>query len=361
MNFLIAMLIIAMPLISLPWFDPHILRTCLLLVLGSWCWLFWLDNGNKRFWPEGIYPIFITICWALAPTSLGPSVLSLLQTLSLFGLYLFIRDMGARSWIYPAILISLACALVYNFHYTGVHFARMEAGAASYHQANIYAGWLAMVIPVAFAMLIDHWKNMLYWILLFLAMIALWMTGCRSALIGTWAAIFIILAVKLRTRTLAGSVACLITAVIPLFTAFYILYQQPTREPERKSYNRSAIEMANKHPVFGYGPGNFAGYYPAYEEPVIQKINKEVLYLRSAHNLWLQTAAETGWLGLCLLLWLIWYATRNAILADSFMLGILAGLFAFCLDCIFNVTYFYPSGQLMFWLYLGLLGNLETA
>lgn len=95
---------------------------------------------------------------------------------------------------------------------------------------------------------------------------------------------------------------------------------------------RSALKMTKASPVFGVGASQFGVTFRDYRDPTLLQDK-----LVSAHNLWLNTAAETGLVGLALLVWLMaifarvwWQAWQAAPLRRKQHLeGIFAALLAF--------------------------------
>ncbi|HPQ39310.1 MAG TPA: tetratricopeptide repeat protein [bacterium] len=56
----------------------------------------------------------------------------------------------------------------------------------------------------------------------------------------------------------------------------------------------STLKMVRDHPLAGVGPGNFGHAYPQYRDIRERRLSGDDVYVRAAHNDFLQTAAETG-------------------------------------------------------------------
>jgi tetratricopeptide (TPR) repeat protein/O-antigen ligase len=82
----------------------------------------------------------------------------------------------------------------------------------------------------------------------------------------------------------------------------------------RLGYWRAAATMAGEHPVLGVGPGTFGARYPRLKGPLAEES-------QSAHCAWIETAAESGLVGLALLagFWalLLWRLWRRSGLAPN--------------------------------------------
>jgi O-antigen ligase len=76
----------------------------------------------------------------------------------------------------------------------------------------------------------------------------------------------------------------------------------------RLSENIAALDMFADHPLFGVGPGNYELAYPAYAERTGLDSRPE---LRSAHNLYLESLAETGVFGSVTFFGLLAFALRQ--------------------------------------------------
>lgn len=75
----------------------------------------------------------------------------------------------------------------------------------------------------------------------------------------------------------------------------------------RASLNKDTLRMAMKRPVLGWGLGTFPIVYPQFRTFYTN------FYVNEAHDDYLQFLAETGVVGLIVLLWFIWLLYRNAL------------------------------------------------
>lgn len=135
--------------------------------------------------------------------------------------------------------------------------------------------------------------------LLFSAVIgwAMFRTMARGAMIGAGAGM-IILALTLphRRLTLSAMVSC--AALVwwvpsPVSTRLHQLIGSGDELNERIFLIKGALKMIHESPWFGLGPNTYSRWFPIFNPPDPQ--NSVIMY---AHNSYLQTATEIGWVGL---------------------------------------------------------------
>jgi putative inorganic carbon (hco3(-)) transporter len=123
----------------------------------------------------------------------------------------------------------------------------------------------------------------------------------------------------------------------------------------RKSENLAALRMWGDHPLLGVGPDNFEVHYLAYSEKIGIDQRAE---RRGAHNLYLESLAETGVLGTFAFLGVVWLGLSGAWRARARLTGadallgeaLLVALAAFFI-CALTLNSAYARYQ---WLFLGL-------
>jgi O-antigen ligase len=123
----------------------------------------------------------------------------------------------------------------------------------------------------------------------------------------------------------------------------------------RESENLAGVRMWTDHPLVGVGPDNFEVHYLAYSQKIGIDQRPE---RRGAHNLYLESLAETGVLGTAAFLAVIWLALTGAWRARSRLVdgdallgeGLFVALSAFLL-CALTLNSAYARYQ---WIFLGL-------
>jgi hypothetical protein len=129
---------------------------------------------------------------------------------------------------------------------------------------------------------------------------------------------------------------------------------------ERLSYWSGAVGIGLEKPVAGYGAGTFHTMY-------LGRIQEGGSESRYAHNVFLQTFAETGIMGLAalVLLFASYFsrATRGVGSGgDGFLYAALcASGAAFVAHNLVDFTFYLPSGSLLFWMCYGIMGSLTSA
>lgn len=115
----------------------------------------------------------------------------------------------------------------------------------------------------------------------------------------------------------------------------------------RLEFYRNTLGIVAQHPVFGVGTG---GFPLAYADRVR---DSELKPTRNPHNEYLHIAAQTGMIGLAVLLWLFWSLWRNASrLATPLETELARGLvLMFVAGCLFNSLLLdHTEGLLFAWL-----------
>lgn len=235
---------------------------------------------------------------------------------------------------------------------------------------NHLAAWLLVVLPVSWG-LDKKWSNdsqLINWIingLPYLLMVFLFASFGRVAvMIGFgqlllisfwdgrfrnrkyWAAILISLFIVVVKVGLS-----LLPALIPNYTCPVSFMQQQLCKSisveYRPKYWQQAVTSMQNYPWVGYGPGTFNLISKKYQ----QLEGENTAY---AHNAFLQTAAELGFLGgavfLILMLYLLWLATKSQQWRGKqlgFHQFLIIGLVAIYLDVLFDFD----------WSFVGLLGT----
>jgi O-antigen ligase len=256
-------------------------------------------------------------------------------------------------------------------------FDRFMRAYGTFEQPNPYAGYLALIAPVALAVVVgvislqssvfskqahsktEHWTlrvNTDYWLLItaclsLVAMLAaIVMSWSRGAWLGVSAALIVATIVQSRRAfvlsvvaafalifaLLLSSINIIPTAIAERFTGvtdyFGVFDVRGVKVDdanfaivERMAHWQAALGMFADHPLLGVGIGNYAAVYPAYALPGWSDP------LGHAHNYYLNVAAEAGIIGLAayLILWAaaFWQGWRAVHVTGGWQRGVAAGLF----------------------------------
>ena len=195
-------------------------------------------------------------------------------------------------------------------------------------------------------------------------------TQSRAALIALLVvavAAGVLRGVRLRVLAIAvGGIIALGTFVLPASLqtrvgALYAAVSSNAGTPQdpslrgRESENLAGLRMWLDHPLIGVGPDNFEVHYQRYSEAIGTDPRSEQ---RGAHNLYLESLAETGLLGATAFFGVLWLAlagawrARRRLRGDDALLaeGIVVALGAF-LVCALTLNSAYARYE---WIFLGL-------
>jgi putative inorganic carbon (HCO3(-)) transporter len=353
-----------------------------LLVLILVAWLLRMTTRRQIVFPHPplllpwlLWLGVIMVSWVGA-LSLGDALTESLKWLEMLALYLFIVANVERRhlpWLVGAILLAGTAQAglgLYQFLFRAgpegflLFGGRFLRAYGSFRQPNPYAGYLGLVLPIAYSLALwglgvrqadrrppttDHrpptgaarYSLLLtpYSLIAFgLMLAALYASQSRGAWIGFAAALATVsLARGGRTAALFGLVVAVLAimgamggleslppVVVQRFSDALTVLKIPdiaTAEVtyanfatiERLAHLRAALDMWRDHPWLGVGFGNYATIYPAYA------IGRWLNPLGHAHNYYLNVGAETGLVGLVAygLLWLAafglgWGAVRRS-------------------------------------------------
>ena len=332
-----------------------------LLLLVAVC--LWLMDGARRnhlrtyssavFVPLFLYVAVMSISLLRAP-SLGDGIAEVVKwaefALALALLPVMVRPRHAV-WMGAALVtagVLQGVGGIYQFTFRigpdwFVILDRFMRASGSFRQPNPYAGYLGVILPVAFSLAIWAWLDLvpkstnrvhpLAWALFFTGgfvviaggMLASW---SRGGWFGAAAALFVVIAVRSRKGLVLGAVAAMTGLVASLVgvinpgvlpSALGARFQgigellrvdaalsQPVTDDnfallERLAHWAAGYRMWEHSPWLGIGAGNYASAYENFRLPLWEES------LGHAHNLYLNTLAETGLIGLAAFA-LMWFS-----------------------------------------------------
>jgi len=264
---------------------------------------------------------------------------------------------------------------------TGADFVRQytlsrSAISASFHNANDFAGWLVMLMPV-FLSLAYFWRDKwisserykhfrkaarpALWVLTSFLMICLALTYSKGAWITAILALLFI--GFLKSRKLLITVIALVL-ILP-FIAPNSMKERALQIFEsgdsssvgvRTNLWREASHIIKDHPLTGCGLNTYSIVAPGY------KVTEKTGFY--PHNSYLHMAAETGLLGLGAFLWIIIALFRTSLkrlreITDdfhgAFLVGALAGLFGFLLHSFVDTNFYSLQLGGLMWFVMGLV------
>lgn len=195
---------------------------------------------------------------------------------------------------------------------------RFSRQTGTFYNANLFANALAMTLPVAlvFPVLVRRRFGGVAFALaalpFFICALGLVVTSSKGGFVAALLALLLTVALVLRAKKsavktvlsrhrLAFAGGALVLGL--LFTVVASKTILPRLQQARGSDDNSTmfrvytwkgtLKMAEAAPILGHGPASFPNAYPRYAQAG---------YTRSAHQSWLQIAAESGFVGLLLIL-----------------------------------------------------------
>jgi tetratricopeptide (TPR) repeat protein len=240
---------------------------------------------------------------------------------------------------------------------------------ATFGNPNFFGAYIAGISPVLLGGIIRHKgaKRYFYSALLFSAVFCLISTGSKAALLGfaLTPVLFYFLIFKKDTEAKKCLVIFTCAAAVILTAATAMIGMKLTGKTDRKEWakNESVFFRANTwkgslgiirdNPAAGTGPGTFQVVYPKYRPAEIMLWSSEHSYeTLQPENIILQTAADTGVVGLLILLFLVYIIIRNAKKEHN---DFLAGFLAILLVNQFGVDINYAPSAMLLCLYAGIL------
>jgi len=203
---------------------------------------------------------------------------------------------------------------------------REEHITSLFFNENMFAGWLALLIPAL------YFRGKWFEVLVFTGMLSF--TKSRGALLGLYMAFLLYLVFR-------GGVVKKSAAVMLAFAGgLVVLHMNTFSLAQRYSWWQAAVELIKLRPLSGFGPGTFGYAYATVHIPGSARFSTTF-----AHSYPLQLAAETGLLAVAL--WLGWILYRTVKTRRPEKWSITAMLFMSLMDYILVTP---PNFLLFCWL-----------
>lgn len=263
-------------------------------------------STNQWLGVETTFCITVAMIWALA------------------GYKLLDTEKARANWI-KALTLSGLCVSILGFCQilgfdprTSLHIA--DPTSTLGHR-NYLAQFLIIQIPISF-FLVQRASNRVWRFLGLFAclgglLLLLW-TGCRGGWIGLFSGVVLLIAfhlVKSRKVTLkhaAGFVCIFCLLAVVSFGVPQLRGRLISITDVDKGTNRfrvlvwtSTCQMIRDHPLLGVGSGNFKIIYPKYRSVEEIRLSGSDVFVNRSHNDFLETACETGPVGLILHVWIL--------------------------------------------------------
>lgn len=233
-----------------------------------------------------------------------------------------------------------------------VRLAGHEQFVSTIGNWNVTGAYLAATIPVGLA-LRDRRATALC------ALLVPAIYFCHSR--GAWLALVIVALAwmffsGMRRLALIGMVACLAGGLW--------LGGRWQKEDVRPLIWQGTLQMIAAKPVVGHGLGTFVANFPSFRPTEYFAQPKATTVTDHAHNELLETAAETGILGVGAMLWLWWVVAvrgRRACRENPLLAGFAGAAIVLAVHGFVDVGLRHPPLMPLFWILLGLLAGNDGA
>lgn len=267
----------------------------------------------------------LSVLWAIVRMRAFESIRPLVDNLTLFIVTATLvntwKRVEAIAWAFSLVSITLVALNLEKLSTA----ARVGSFNAPYFMGdgNDFAWALVISLPIALFLVVGNRPlvtRLIGQISVGACLLGVIGTSSRGGTIGLVAALFVYWAVLSRRKTLAAISIVLVTVVVlAMAPAQYFSrmqsvgdYRQDSSAQARLQAWRAATQMAIEHPL-GVGAGNFSSAYGRYYKPPNDQSSIAWAPGRwlSAHSIYFRTLAEYGFVGLVLLLTLIWANFRE--------------------------------------------------
>lgn len=242
---------------------------------------------------------------------------------------------------------------------------------AAFPHTNIFAGYLALIIPACVPLILYYFKGKKRLILLIIAILGsfcLIFTFCRSAIIGVWL-VLLLMGILRKDKIIIALTFIFLVAGSLLAPNTIKDWAKTTHSVGEFLFNKdrfvlyeTSFNMIRHHPLAGVGVNTYVLNYQKYK---LRDTSPETAGSRwYAHNSFLQMASEIGILGLGIFIWLLYllfskwwkfYRTGKDRFFELCGLGIVMGLAAFLIHGLTETNLYYPKIAVLFWFQAGLL------
>jgi O-antigen ligase/tetratricopeptide (TPR) repeat protein len=334
------------------------------------------SNGAVRAMAAITAAVALSLVWTVRPES---TVRQLLLWLTYLAVCLVMTSglrtvTAARRFIDGVIAIGgLVCLFgLFLFWGGGDTVGRLYS---SFYAANTFAAFLLLLFPLALTRLTCAATRREVFDFGFMSVLlgtSLQLTSSRGAWFAL-AAVAPLLFLVLRPPSWAAAVRRLGLVVLVSVAAVALLAHSPGKVVGRTSqllesgnrsvsdrvgYWRNALGVFRDHPILGTGAGTFGYVHARYQRSIL-------VYAQDPHNLYLQTAAEMGLIGVAVLTALLAATARlwRRVLrrypageAHAISSGIGVGLAAFFAHSAVEMDFAFPANPAMAFALVGVLG-----
>lgn len=233
---------------------------------------------------------------------------------------------------------------------------------ASFNHYNSFATYLVFLLSLLSALFLtlkNAWHKFALYSLAFLLIVSLGLTFSRA---GWFAFLFsmllmLVLSGKLKKFTPLLILFAVVILSVPSLRERFIFTFQKGGDTDRLTVWRSTMEMIKENPFLGKGVGTFMSYCQKYAPTV---------YVRYAHNCYLQICAETGVFSLLAFISFLLSLLIKGIIKfkennDPLILGLVCAISAFLFHSFFDAQFYSLQLSALFWVMAGVLKSMIKA
>lgn len=288
--------------------------------------------------------------------------------------------------IYSALFGLLLSSLdgIYQFIF-GVDFFRhkpfdmvigLKRLKAAFPHTNIFAGYLALFVPVGLAVFRYNSKGKLriyLGLVLAASLFCLIFTFSRSAVFGVWLVVLIIAFIKKDKLLAVFLIGSVLIAPFLLPKSIHNWAKETKSVGEmllnstRFTLYETSFNMMKHHPIVGVGVNTYSLNYQKYKLHDTSEETADTSWY--AHNSFLQMASEIGIFGFLIFLyllfklsgrWLAFYRKAQDSFLQTASLGMIMGILAFLVHGLTETNLYYPKIAILFWFEVALLTGLVS-
>lgn len=350
----------------------------------KWCKSIYIGNNKNRL--NFIIYIAIFIIFALNSSIFSLNILKSIRYafISVIVPIMFMLSAVANfkkqdlNMIFYALFIQISFSSLYGFYQIlsgGESFSDRSVLTFGYHNVNIFAGLVILIIPFMLEMFLYGKRRIIERLLIGGAIVlntaALYITFTRGALFAFLASLPVIFISRRYKWVLYGGGILGVIAANPIFT--YIIRRGTSTSLTSNESTIARIQsLFTSSKIFeslpfGVGAGNFAEFYKAFSIKgylaMPEKFRTNILVasynLEAAHNLWLQIAVELGIISAVAFLAIIINRLIAGIKNFKYNRPAVAAIFAYLVFSVLTGVEFEHKGvitiTLVIWLIFGII------
>jgi hypothetical protein len=231
-------------------------------------------------------------------------------------------------------LVQIHDLITHGPHWDFVHWARLPFHNvfSTMGNPNFLSGLYVIVLPACVLIVLrttKQWVRAVGVIACLILLAEILQSATRGAWVAAIAALFILAIVlwpEIRRKPLliaggTGAVVIVVAAGLALGGAKYIgakltaLFNAGPASSIQQRFDlwTAALHIGRLHPLLGTGPDTFEIVYPRYESAQWVHYLGQIFVANGAHDVWMNTLADKGWVGVAILVAILGYVGLRAL------------------------------------------------